>query len=72
MATRRLHRLLVFVTGLRHRSVTELVAILREPRYPPLLRLAALRALIAEAPSDVTGGAPYRVRRQRVRQHFGV
>ena len=52
--------------------VNELVPIVRENRYPPLLRVAALRQLIHLAPLDITKGAPYCTRRRYVRQHYRV
>lgn len=72
MLTHRLNRLLVLSTGLRKYSTQQLVAVLQEPRYPPLLRLAALRWLIYWAPLEVTKGAPYLAKRRLVRLHYGV
>lgn len=72
MLTHRLHRLQVLSTGLRRYSTEQLLAVLRERRYPPLLRLAALRWLIYWAPLDVTQGAPYLQKRRLVRLHYGV
>jgi hypothetical protein len=72
MLTHRLHRLVVLSTGLRHYGIEQLLAVIREPRYPPLLRLAALRWLVHWAPLDVTKGAPYPQRRRLVRRHYGV
>ena len=72
MLTHRRNRLLVLLTGLRKYSVDQLLEILRERRYPPLLRIAALRWLIHWAPQDITAGASYWRRRRCVRQHYGV
>jgi hypothetical protein len=72
MLTHRLNRLISLMTGLRRCGVDDLVALIREQRYPPLLRIAALRWLIHLAPLDVTHGAPYVDRRRHVRQHYGV
>lgn len=72
MLTHRLHRLLVLSTGLRMYSTVQLLAVLQERRYPPLLRLAALRWLIHGAPLEVTHGAPYPDRRRFVRLHYGI
>lgn len=72
MLTHRLNRLLVLSTGLRTYSTQQLVAVLQERRYPPLLRLAALRWLIYWAPLEVTKGAPYLAKRRLVRLHYGV
>ncbi len=72
MLTHRLNRLANLITGLRRYAIDELVPIVRENRYPPLLRLAALRQLIHLAPLDITKGAPYCTRRRYVRRHYGV
>lgn len=72
MWTHRIHRLVVFCTGLRGYDADQLVAIVRERRHTPLLRVAALRALAAQAPLEVTRGAPYAQRRRSVRRHYGV
>ena len=72
MLTHRLNRLANLVTGLRRYTIHELVPIVRENRYPPLLRIAALRQLIHLAPLDITKGAPYCTRRRYVRQHYHV
>ena len=72
MLTHRRNRFLVLLTGLRKHSVEQLLEIVREPRYPPLLRLAALRWLIHWAPSELTAGAPYWTRRRTVREHYHV
>jgi hypothetical protein len=72
MLTHRLNRLANLLVGLRRRSTGELVSIVRERRYPPLLRVAALRWLVHLAPPDLTRGAPYGARRRSVRQHYGV
>jgi hypothetical protein len=72
MLTHRLHRLLVLSTGLRDYGIEQLLTVIREQRYPPLLRVAALRRLIHGAPLDVTRGAPYLQRRRYVRRHYGV
>ena len=50
----------------------QLLAVMHERRYPPLLRVAALRWLIHWAPLDITKGAPYLQRRRYVRQHYHV
>jgi hypothetical protein len=72
MLTHRMNRFAVLLTGLRRYTVDELVPIVRETRYPPLLRIAALRWLTQLAPLDVTRGATYWTRRRYVRQHYGV
>ncbi|MBX3602369.1 MAG: hypothetical protein KF863_17275 [Rubrivivax sp.] len=72
MLTHRLNRLANLVIGLRRYTIHELVPIVRENRYPPLLRIAALRQLIHLAPLDITKGAPYCTRRRYVRQHYHV
>lgn len=72
MLTHRLNRLANLITGLRRYTIHELVPIVRENRYPPLLRIAALRQLIHLAPLDITKGAPYCTRRRYVRQHYRV
>ena len=72
MLTHRLNRLLVLSTGLRRYSTQQLVAVLQERRYPPLLRLAALRWLIYWAPLDVTKSAPYLAKRRVVRLQYRV
>jgi len=41
-------------------------------QYTPLMRVAALRNLVACAPQHITQGRPYVERRRLVRQHFGV
>lgn len=69
MLTHRLNRLVVLLTGMRRYSTEQLLAVMREHRYPPLLRVAALRWLIHCAPLDITKGAPYLQRRRYVRQH---
>ena len=72
MLTHRNHRFAVLVTGLRRYTTEQLVAMVREQRYPPLLRAAALRWLIHWAPLEVTKGAPYLQSRRSVRHHYGV
>lgn len=72
MLTHRLNRLANLVIGLRRYTINDLVPIVRENRYPPLLRIAALRQLIHLAPIDITQGAPYWTRRRYVRQHYHV
>lgn len=72
MLTHRLNRLANLIIGLRRYTIHELVPIVRENRYPPLLRIAALRQLIHLAPLDITKGAPYCTRRRYVRQHYHV
>jgi hypothetical protein len=72
MLTHRLNRLINLLTGLRRHSIDDLVPIVRERRYPPLLRIAALRWLIHLSPLDITKGAPYGSRRRYVRQHYGA
>lgn len=72
MLTHRLNRLANLVIGLRRYTIHELVPIVQENRYPPLLRIAALRQLIHLAPLDITKGAPYCTRRRYVRQHYHV
>lgn len=72
MLTHRRNRLLVLLTGLRQYSIEQLLAILREPRYPSLLRVAALRWLINRAPMELTQGSPYGTRRRCVRAHFHI
>jgi hypothetical protein len=63
---------MVFLTGLHHYTIEQLLAVMQDRRYPPLLRVAALRWLIHWAPLDITKGAPYLQRRRYVRQHYGV
>lgn len=70
--TRRRTRFMSFMLGLRTLSVDQLVSVVREKRYPQLLRIAALRWLIGAAPLEVTHGATYWTRRRYVRQHYGV
>ncbi len=41
-------------------------------QYMPRVRAAALRNLVAEAPLEVTKGAPFAQRRKAVRLHYGV
>ena len=41
-------------------------------QYSPLMRVAALRILIANAPVEVTKGRCYLERRRLVRTHYGV
>ena len=72
MLTHRLNRLINLITGMRQCSVDDLVRIVHDRRYPPLLRIAALRWLIHLAPLSVTNGAPYGARRRYVRQHYGA
>ena len=72
MLTKRLTRLITFIHGLSHRKPQELQSIVRERRYPPLLREAALRWLVHTAPLAVTRGAPFPERRRNVRQFYGV
>lgn len=72
MLTHRLHRLLVLSTGLRDCGIEQRLAMIRERRYPPLLRVAAPRCLVHWAPLDVTRDAPYPQRRRHVRRHYGV
>jgi hypothetical protein len=70
--TRRRTRFMNFMLGLRTFSVDQLVSVVRDKRYPQLLRIAALRWLIGAAPLEVTHGATYWTRRRHVRQHYGV
>lgn len=50
-----------------------LVAIARDrARYTPVMRAAALRNLVGEAPLAVTQGRPFAERRRLVRAHYGV
>ena len=72
MLTRRLTRLLTFVHGLSRQQPQALQDIVREKRYPPLLREAALRWLVHSAPPSVTQGAPFAQRRRYVRRFYGV
>lgn len=41
-------------------------------QYSPLMRVAALRNLIAAAPLEITQGRSYLERRQLVRIHYGI
>ena len=41
-------------------------------QYSPLMRLAALRNLVASAPLEVTKGRYYLERRRLVRAHYGI
>ena len=72
MLTHRLTRLISLLMGMRDYTTWELVPIVRETRYPALLRVAALRWLIQRSPLQVTHGAPYGRRRRHVRQHYQV
>lgn len=72
MITRRHTRFMSFLLGLRTFGAEQLVPIVRERRYPALMRVAALRWLIGVAPLDVTHGATYWTRRRYVRRHYGV
>ena len=72
MLTHRCNRFMVLLTGLRHYTTEQLLAVMQDRRYPPLMRVAALRWLIHWAPLDITKGAPYLQRRRYVRQHRGV
>jgi hypothetical protein len=72
MLTRRLTRLITFAQGLSRQPPQALQAIVREKRYPPLLREAALRWLVHAAPLAVTRGAPFAQRRRYVRQFYEV
>jgi len=72
MLTRRLTRLSTFIHGLSRRQPQDLQEIIREKRYPPILREAALRWLIHFAPLSVTQGAPFPERRRSVRRFYGV
>lgn len=72
MWTRRLTRLNTFLQGLLKSPSAVLEAIVREKRYPLLMREAALRCLVWRAPLAVTKGAPFPARRRHVRQHHGV
>ncbi|WP_128003402.1 MULTISPECIES: hypothetical protein [Piscinibacter] len=72
MLTHRLNRLLVLLTGMRNYKPQQLIAVLQDRRYPPLLRVAALRWLIHWAPLEVTKGACYAQRRRAVRLHYSV
>lgn len=59
-----------------HRQLTreaEFVRVIRDKeRYSALLRAAALRNLVAQAPIEVTQGRTYLWRRRAVRLHYGV
>lgn len=70
--TRRRTRFMSFLLGLQEYGIDQLVLIIREQRYPQLMRIAALRWLIGAAPLDVTQGATYWTRRRYVRRHYGV
>lgn len=72
MVTRHRSRMVTFLYGLRRYTRTQLIFVVRERRYPPLLRIAALRWLIQQAPLEVTHGAPYWARRRYVRQYYHV
>lgn len=50
MLTHRCNRFMVLLTGLRHYTTEQLLAVMQDRRYPPLLRVAALRWLIHWAP----------------------
>jgi hypothetical protein len=43
MLTHRCNRFIVLLTGMRHYTTEQLLALMRERRYQPLLRIAALR-----------------------------
>jgi hypothetical protein len=70
--TRHHTRLAVFFVGMREFNVFELVGIVRERRYPTLMRLAALRVLIGRSPWGRAQDEPCGVRRRLVRHHYGV
>jgi hypothetical protein len=70
--TRRRAWFMNFVLGLRTFGIEQLVPIVRDKRYPRLMRIAALRWLIAAAPLGVTHGATHWARRRHVRQHYKV
>jgi hypothetical protein len=72
MLTKRLTRLSTYIRGLSRQRPDSLTDIVREKRYPPLLREAALRWLVYTAPLAVTQGAPFAQRRRNVRRHYGV
>jgi len=72
MLTKRLTRLITFIQGLSRQQPQALQEIVREKRYPPLLREAALRWLVHSAPLTVTQGAPFAQRRRHVRRFYGV
>jgi hypothetical protein len=72
MITRRRTRFMSFLLDLRPYSIDQLVLVIREKRYSQLMRVAALRWLIASAPPDVTRTATYWTRRRYVRQHYKV
>ena len=72
MLTKRLTRLITLIQGLSRQHPQALQEIVREKRYPPLLREAALRWLVHSAPLSVTQGAPFAQRRRCVRRFYGV
>ena len=72
MLTHRCTSFAALLTGTPPSTTDPLLAEMQEGRYPPLLRVAALRWLIHWAPLDITKGAPYLQRRRYVRQHYHV
>ena len=72
MLTHRCNRFMVLLTGLRHYTTEQLLAVMQDRRYQTLLRAAALRWLINSPPLDITKRPPYLQRRRYVRQHYGV
>ena len=46
MLTHRCNRFMVLLTGLRHYTTEQLLAVMQDRRYPPLLRVAALRPVV--------------------------
>jgi hypothetical protein len=70
--TRRRTRLTSFLLGLRQHGIDQLVPIVREKRYPKLMRIAALRWLVGVAPLELTQGATDCSRRRYVRRYYGV
>lgn len=72
MLTHRLNRLATYCRGLATNAPEALVSVIRDKRYPVLMREAALRWLIHRAPTAVTREAPFAARRRHVRRHYGV
>jgi hypothetical protein len=70
MLTRRLTRLITLVYGLPCQPTQELTGIVRDKRYPPLLRKAALRCLVHSSPLSVTKGASFAERRRCARRFY--
>lgn len=72
MLISRRRRLTTFVAEMSSYTIGHLLPILRERRFAPIVRTAALRCLIHLAPLRITKGAPFPQRRRYVRQFYRV